>query len=159
VDDSSNVDGQYLLNNLQYGIYDILFTHPDFENTLYHDVYVDANDTTILNIVLYEPGICYYIPGDINGDSIVIGSDVTYGVNYFRGTGNPPPDSCYNQAESEWLYAAADANGDCLFIGSDITYMVMYFRGLNPPPTWCPQTPPLSPPIMIEEGDGIKIGN
>jgi len=37
---------------------------------------------------------CDYIPGDINGDGDVIGSDVTFGVNYFRGSGSYPPDIC-----------------------------------------------------------------
>ena len=89
------------------------------------------------------PNYCNYTPGDINGDGQVIGSDVTYGVNYFRSVGNPPPDSCYNNLNETWNYAAGDANGDCSFIGSDITYLVAYFRGINPPPQWCPQTPPI----------------
>ena len=84
---------------------------------------------------------CSYTPGDINGDGHLIGSDVTYGVNYFRG-GTPPPDSCWNNVTSEWQYTAADGNGDCHFIGSDITYLVNYFRGVNPLPQYCIQTPP-----------------
>ena len=84
---------------------------------------------------------CYYVPGDINGDGHLIGSDVTFGVNYFRG-GAHPPDSCWNNVTSQWQYSAADANGDCHFIGSDITYLVNYFRGVNPLPQYCIQTPP-----------------
>jgi hypothetical protein len=85
---------------------------------------------------------CSYTPGDINGDGNVIGSDVTYGVNYFRDIGNPPPDSCWNEPEQGWTYSSADANGDCQFIGSDITYLISYFRGVHPEIQWCPQTPP-----------------
>lgn len=62
-------------------------------------------------------------PGDANGDGNVIGSDVTYLVNYFRGLNsipNPP--------------MAGDANGDCRLIGSDVTYLVQYFRGLQQAP-------------------------
>jgi hypothetical protein len=84
----------------------------------------------------------YYIPGDINGDSNCLGSDVTYGVRYFKGWGNPPPDSVYDDSTSSWLYAAGDVNGNCEFRGSDITYLVGYFKGLNPWRRWCPQTPP-----------------
>jgi hypothetical protein len=93
----------------------------------------------ILEFIEYQE--CDFIPGDINGDGHLIGSDVTYGVNYFRG-GTPPPDSCWNNVTSEWQYTAADANGDCHFIGSDITYLVNYFRGINPLPQYCIQTPP-----------------
>ncbi|MCD6163669.1 MAG: carboxypeptidase regulatory-like domain-containing protein [candidate division Zixibacteria bacterium] len=95
------------------------------------------------SVTFIDPfGYCDYLPGDVNGDDIVIGSDVTYAVNYFRGTGNPPPDSCWNTSNESWLYSAADVNGDCLFMGSDVVYFVQYFRGVNPPPTYCPETPP-----------------
>jgi len=85
---------------------------------------------------------CSYTPGDINGDGNTIGSDVTYGVNYFRGTGGPPSISCWNDPQETWQYSAGDVNGDCQFIGSDITYLVNFFRGTNPEIHWCAQTPP-----------------
>ncbi|MCP4580083.1 MAG: carboxypeptidase regulatory-like domain-containing protein [candidate division Zixibacteria bacterium] len=84
-----------------------------------------------------------YTPGDANGDDNVIGSDVTYLVNYFRSAGGPPPDSCWNMLTEDWHYCAADANGDCLLIGSDVTFMVNYFRGEQPSVLWCEQTPPM----------------
>ncbi|MCP4580084.1 MAG: carboxypeptidase regulatory-like domain-containing protein [candidate division Zixibacteria bacterium] len=84
-----------------------------------------------------------YTPGDANGDDNVIGSDVTYLVNYFRSAGGPPPDSCWNYFTEDWHYCAADANGDCLLIGSDVTFMVNYFRSEQPSVLWCEQTPPL----------------
>ena len=62
------------------------------------------------------------MPGDANGDWQVIGSDVTFLVNFFRGLVTPP-------IEVDGYYPGADANGDCLNIGSDVTYMVSYFRG------------------------------
>ena len=82
-----------------------------------------------------------YVPGDVNGDGLVLGSDVTYLVSYFRGIMEPQP---------EWLFgpdnfwAGADANGDCQVIGSDITYLVSYFRGIHSEIQWCPQYPPMS---------------
>lgn len=100
-------------------------------------------------------GYCDYVPGDMNGDGIVIGSDVVYGVNYFGGQGNHPPDSCWNTSNESWLYSAADVNGDCLFLGSDIIYLVQYFRGVNPPPTYCPNTPP-TPPILLNENSSVS---
>ncbi|MCP4584268.1 MAG: hypothetical protein GY839_21865 [candidate division Zixibacteria bacterium] len=88
-------------------------------------------------------GDCDYMPGDINSDDLVIGSDLTYLVNYFRGVGNPPPDSCWNDLGGDWLYSAADVNGDCLVIGSDVTFLVNYFRGMQPVLQYCPETPPI----------------
>jgi len=71
-----------------------------------------------------------YVPGDANmynGDwpPAVIGSDVTYLVNYFRGlTANP---ACL----LDGFYAPADINGSCSVIGSDVTRLVNYFRGIG----------------------------
>jgi len=78
------------------------------------------------------------VAGDVNGDGFVIGSDVIYATNYFRGSGPPPPDSC--MCPDEYLYHAADANGNCVFIGSDITYLLNYFRG-GSAPLFCQDCP------------------
>jgi len=86
---------------------------------------------------------CLYIPGDVNGDSSVIGSDVTFLVNYFRGSGDSPPNACWYDSSGDRLYSAADVNGDCQAIGSDVTFMVNYFRGDQPEILYCPQTPPI----------------
>jgi hypothetical protein len=72
---------------------------------------------------------CEYLPGDINGDGVRIGGDVTYGVRYFKGVGGPPPDSCYMDSISDYLYVAGDVNGNCEFRGSDITRLVSFFKG------------------------------
>ncbi|RKX17626.1 MAG: hypothetical protein DRP26_06620 [Candidatus Zixiibacteriota bacterium] len=91
-------------------------------------------------------GGCVYVPGDINGDSSVMGNDVTYGVRYFKGLGDPPPDSCQLPDES-WLYVAGDANGSCSFTGSDVTFLVGFFKGYTPEIFWCPDIPPDNPPL------------
>ncbi|MCD6162126.1 MAG: hypothetical protein J7K40_06905 [candidate division Zixibacteria bacterium] len=91
------------------------------------------------------------MPGDINGNQIILASDVVYGVNYFRGKGMPPPDSCWNESAESWLYSAADANGDCKFMGSDITFMINYFKGNNPTILWCSQTPPPALDMIIRD--------
>ena len=81
-------------------------------------------------IILESAGApqCNYLPGDINDDSATIGSDVTYGVRYFKGLGNPPPDSCFMDTTDDYLYVAGDVNGNCEFRGSDITRLVAYFK-------------------------------
>jgi hypothetical protein len=54
----------------------------------------------------------------------VIGSDVTYLVNYFRGI--PVSVPCL----LDGFFAAADVNGDCHVIGSDVTKLINFFRGM-----------------------------
>lgn len=99
---------------------------------------------------------CNYVPGDINGDGNVMGNDVTYGVCYFKGLGAPPPDSCWNDSTTRWLYSAGDANGNCQFSGSDITFLVAYFKGYNPSILWCPDTPPIGGPLPLTGQGGEK---
>ncbi len=84
---------------------------------------------------------CDYLPGDINGDGNRIGGDVTFGVRYFKGLGPQPPDSCYMDSASSYLYVAGDCNGDCQFRGSDITRLVQYFKG-NASLSYCHFFPP-----------------
>ena len=94
-----------------------------------------------------------YLPGDANmyngsWPPAVIGSDVTYLVNYFRGmTTNP---ACLIDGN----YMAADVNASCTVIGSDVTRLVNYFRGSGAVeycPDWEPawltagDLPPLAP--------------
>ena len=85
---------------------------------------------------------CYasqYLLGDVNMYSgtwppAAIGADVTYLVNYFRGT---PAHACL----LDGFWCSADVNGDCAVIGSDVTRLVNYFRGISAL-QWCPEHPP-----------------
>ncbi|NLI16920.1 MAG: hypothetical protein GX409_11600 [candidate division Zixibacteria bacterium] len=76
------------------------------------------------------PNCHAYIPGDINSDSSVQGSDVTFGVRYFKGLGLQPPDSCFIDSLNGYLYIRGDVNGNCEFRGSDITRLIAYFKGM-----------------------------
>jgi hypothetical protein len=94
---------------------------------------------------------------------MVIGSDVTYMVNYLRGTNGV--ESCL--LDNFW--PSADANGDCLIIGSDVTRLINHFRGLAPlafcethPPAWgspddLPLTQPQEWPNCGQEEDNPPI--
>jgi len=124
----------------------------ELEAELYYGmITISSNDPDEINIdiaVTFNVAgtyICDYTPGDINGDGAVISADVTYGINFFRGTGAAPSDSCFNEQTQTWLYVAGDVNGDCAFIGSDITYLVNFFRGINDPLNFCPALPPNPP--------------
>jgi hypothetical protein len=81
-----------------------------------------------------------YLPGDANmyngtWPPEVVGSDVTYLVNYFRGSAASIP--CL----LDGFWASADANGDCDILGSDVTRLVNYFRGTGAV-RYCPDYPP-----------------
>ncbi|MCP4582837.1 MAG: hypothetical protein GY839_14600 [candidate division Zixibacteria bacterium] len=155
VGDSTDIFGEYFLDSLTIGTYDILFTHPIYRDTAVTGVEVRLRETTIIDMMLSFP--CDFIPGDINSDGNVIGSDVTYAMNYLRMIGPPPPDSCFNTDSDEWLYSAADVNGDCLFIGSDVTFLVNYFRGEQPVILFCQYTPPPSEPEFISGKNKLPI--
>jgi hypothetical protein len=94
-------------------------------------------------VVLDAMQNCGYISGDINGDGQKLGSDVTYGVRYFKGLGAPPADSCYLDSTGVYLYLAGDVNGDCEFRGADITRLVAYFKSIATL-AYCPSRPPIN---------------
>ena len=87
-----------------------------------------------------EPPGYEYLPGDANmyngsWPPEIIGGDVTYLVNYFRGFLSSQP--CL----LDGFWASADANGDCSVIGSDVTKLVNYFSGFGVI-SWCPDYEP-----------------
>jgi hypothetical protein len=87
------------------------------------------------------PPACDYMQGDISGDGQRLGSDVTYGVRYFKGVGTVPKDSCFLDSTGTYLYVGGDVNGNCEFRGSDITRLVQYFKG-NAALSYCHFFPP-----------------
>lgn len=109
-------------------------------------------EPVLINSVIHIGSDVYeYFPGDANmfagqWPPQLLGNDVTYLVNYFRGITLP----CL----LDGFWASADFNGDCSIIGSDVTVMVRYFRGLGPvmycidyPPAWLSEEdlPPVAP--------------
>jgi hypothetical protein len=87
---------------------------------------------------------CQYLPGDVNSNGSVTGTDITYLVGYFKGYNPPPPDSCH-LPENPWFYVTADYNGDCDVTGADITYGTNYFKGIGPDIRWCLDFSPSAP--------------
>jgi hypothetical protein len=86
---------------------------------------------------------CAYVVGDVNGSDSYNGLDITYGVNFFKGSSDPlcPLGSCPIPA-CEGFFYCGDVNGSCSYNGLDITYGVNYFKGgLGPVHcTYCPPT-------------------
>ncbi|MCD6162648.1 MAG: hypothetical protein J7K40_09580 [candidate division Zixibacteria bacterium] len=82
-----------------------------------------------------------YLPGDANMYNAiwaptVLGNDVTYLVNFFRGRLTSPP--CL----LDGFWCSADINGDCQIVGSDVIRLVNYFRGSSDV-EYCPDYEPL----------------
>lgn len=112
---------------------------PDGDNMAYQDFTFLTDD---MAFCLGGSGN-QYLPGDANmyngvWPPNVIGSDVTYLVNFFRGL--PATPSCLLGG----FYCAADVNGDCRVIGSDVTRLVSYFRGIATI-IYCPDYEPAWP--------------
>jgi photosystem II stability/assembly factor-like uncharacterized protein len=79
---------------------------------------------------------CTFVPGDANSSHVFNGIDITYSVNFLKGVGTAPADSCDCPPHGR-VYVAADANGDCAFNGLDVTYSVNYLKGAGSAPTGC----------------------
>jgi hypothetical protein len=123
----TDINGDYLMSDLEEGDYDITFSHADYNDTTVSTVTVTGNQTTTLDVAMSAPEGYQYVAGDANmyvgqWPPQVIGGDVTFLVNYFRGVVQP----CLLGG----FYCSGDANGDCQVIGSDVTRMVNYFRGI-----------------------------
>ena len=142
IHDSTNSSGEYSLPGLYAGDYEISFAHDDYTDIVVADVAVAANTNTSLDVEMHlGPDGYAYLPGDANmyngsWPPAVIGSDVTYLVNYFRGVETNP--SC----QLNGFYASADINASCTVIGSDVTRLVQYFRGAGTI-QYCPDYEPL----------------
>jgi hypothetical protein len=84
---------------------------------------------------------CEYIPGNSNGVAPFNGIDVTYSVNYLKGLGPAPPDTCDCRDHGP-IHSAADANGDCSFNGIDVTFSINFLKGFGDAPHGCTDCPP-----------------
>lgn len=81
------------------------------------------------------------VAGDANGNGVCQPSDVTFLVNYFKGLGPHPPDSCMCSDSAQFLYHAGDANGNCVCSGADASYLTAWFKGTGSPPRFCAGCP------------------
>jgi hypothetical protein len=97
-------------------------------DTTFRIIASDGQKSDTLVVIVIIKSACEYLLGDINGDDLRLGGDVTYGVRFFKQIGNRPPDSCYMDSTHAYLYVAGDVNGNCEFRASDITRLVAYFK-------------------------------
>jgi hypothetical protein len=98
-------------------------TEADSGSHVFGVVATDDSDSLLADTLAITIEVINWIRGDANGDGRLIGSDVTYLVNYFRGIVPRP-----------YPTGRGDANADGLILGSDVTYLVNYFRGGPAPP-------------------------
>ncbi len=80
-----------------------------------------------------------YVAGDANGNGTCNGIDVSFMVNYLKGSPNAPLD--YFCPHIGQVKASADANGNCVFNGIDVTYLVSYLKSGAQAPRSCPDCP------------------
>ncbi|UCC79132.1 MAG: carboxypeptidase regulatory-like domain-containing protein [Candidatus Zixiibacteriota bacterium] len=126
--DTTDSNGQYSVEHISQGIYNVSFSHPDYLPLTEGNVEVNGGQITVLDVTLYEMSSgCDYVVGDVNSSGAYDGLDITYGVNFFKG-GPAPPDSCECTPGDVW-YVAGDVNASCSYNGLDITYGVAYFKG------------------------------
>jgi len=136
--DHTDASGEYILQYLSPGTYEISVSHPDYYDYIISDVIVTADIITIQDIQMI--GVCDYIVGDVNGSDSYNGLDITYGVSCVKGTGPDPACSeCF--LCPDWHYCG-DVNASCNYNGLDITYGVNYFKFGSPAPLPCPDCPP-----------------
>lgn len=81
-DYSTNINGEYSIE-LEWGTYNLEFTMDGYADV---NLVVDAGDAENVNLDVVMPlGRRNIVAGDANGDCLLVGGDVTYLVNYFRG--------------------------------------------------------------------------
>ncbi len=121
--DTSDVVGDYLIPPLEFGTYDISFSHDYYRDTIVTGKTVNPFGTTTLNMVMIFE--CPYLPGDISGDGTGPNvDDLTYLVAFLFSGGPPPP--IVNAANVDGAGEAVDV--------SDLTYLVSFlFQGGSEP--------------------------
>jgi hypothetical protein len=139
IGDSSDSDGTYLIAELIPGIMSFRFQCHGYMDTVETGVNIIADVTVRLDITLRQG--CSYIPGDANSNGEFNGLDIGYSINYFKGIGNAPSDTCDCPGHGI-IYSAGDANGNCVFNGLDISYSVNFLKGIGPAPHGCAECPP-----------------
>jgi hypothetical protein len=140
--DTTSPEGLYIMPEMQLGLYDVEASKIGYVTQTQYNIEVFADQTTAVDFFMDSVQVfCQYVPGDANGNGTANGIDVTYMVNYLKGIGPVPPDTC-NCPPNGLIYSAADANGNCVFNGIDVTYLVNYLKGLGPEPQACPDCPP-----------------
>ncbi|MCD6162147.1 MAG: hypothetical protein J7K40_07015 [candidate division Zixibacteria bacterium] len=119
-----------------------------------------ATGSGIITITCAPTVNCFnYLTGDVNmhiglWPPVVIGSDVTYLINYFRGIIASQPCFMNNPASDvPYFWASADVNGDCIVMGSDATKLVTYFRGTGSI-DYCISYTPCWPPLPPDPPSG-----
>ncbi|MCD6163623.1 MAG: carboxypeptidase regulatory-like domain-containing protein [candidate division Zixibacteria bacterium] len=161
LDGYTDENGQYTLSDVDACTYDVEFSHDDYNDTTIAGVIVTSGNTTVLDVEMSPaaPDCFQYMAGDVNQSlglwiPRVIGGDVTFLVNYFKGSTASVPCMMHNsEAANPYFWASADANGDCIVMGSDVIKLVGYFRGAQDIlwcadylPCWHPVDPTFDPP-------------
>jgi hypothetical protein len=135
----SDSNGEYIFTTIDPGVYDLLFSHSLYRDSLLNNISVPL-DYVVLDISLAASGPCSsYVAGDVNGSGNYNGLDITFGVSFFKGSALPMYE-CECAPGNTW-FVSGDVNASCNYNGLDITYGVSYFKGGDGPAP-CPDCPP-----------------
>jgi len=112
-DDSTDINGEYLIDSLDTGTYDISFTHFIYKDTIVYDIQFLIGDTTYLDVTMnaippvlslsnaqFFEGLNSFNP--LSGDENTL---FEFRINY-RDSANSPPQTGYPQMLLDW-----DGNG------------------------------------------------
>ncbi|MEE9554972.1 MAG: carboxypeptidase-like regulatory domain-containing protein [candidate division Zixibacteria bacterium] len=141
----TDIDGEYLLENLSTGYFNIVFAHPDYRDSTVSELFISIGDTVTMNMTLQPP--CPYTLGDFNGNEIVNIADLIAAFSKLR-TGSPEPALvCECPVGRDAWIVVMDVNNSCEFNIADI---ILFFSKLStgspdlipcelcPPPGWEP---------------------
>ncbi|MCD6163382.1 MAG: carboxypeptidase regulatory-like domain-containing protein [candidate division Zixibacteria bacterium] len=161
-DTYTDENGEYELASLAPGMYEVSFSLAGYADTTFTNIEVIAGSITHLDVQMQASGYAY-LPGDANMSlglwpPRTIGGDVTFLVNYFKGSSASVQCLMNNpSAGNPYFWASADANGDCIVMGSDVVKLVNYFRGTTTL-SYCADYPPCWFTTGEAEADGQPVG-
>lgn len=123
-EDSSTLDGGFLLSNLAPTRFDIAISHPEYHDTIVTDLRVLPDSTISRPIVLWE--LCSDLIGDIAPPTGSIDiADALFMVDYLWRDSAAAPDS---------LQANVDGSADGELTIADLSFLLLYlFRDGAPP--------------------------
>ena len=117
-------------------------------------------DSHLSDLILYDTLFVYdepslqpvnYLPGDLNGDSLITSRDLSYLKLLFYGLKPQIPIAA--TVDSFTFYPAADVNGDCRISYEDLSYLQNFILGTTKSLDHCPNIKPRESLIAYMSGN------
>ncbi len=120
ISDITDALGEYLLDELNPGTYNISFSHPDYSTSYVNGVEVAIGLTTTVNVTLYPAGACEYIVGDYNGNGSFNVADIIAAFSKLKIGSPEPAMTCECPPGGDEWAVAMDLNNSCGFNVADV---------------------------------------